>query len=116
MHIAAFPLTYEERTSDPFVIPGGRLVTAELRVDPSGKASVTDYVRLVVEVREPEEDEFTVAAQTTWVGTGPGGMASAVIPGPPEPVPGLQRGPVARLVLQHRGPLMPRVSVRLNGW
>lgn len=117
MRMTHFTLSREEHVTEPFALPGGRRIVAELEMLPSvpvGSAPAEpDSLQLVVEGRAHPDDAFVELARTAVL-IEPG-TVSVVVPTPDEPTPFGERAPVARVRIVHTGRMQPRYAINLQG-
>ncbi|MFO1226555.1 hypothetical protein [Roseateles sp.] len=109
----------EEFVSEPFALPGGRLVAARLIVLPSTPAGPVPRephtLQLAVEVRATPEADFERVGETPVLSQWHEGRAEVAVPTPVEPIEPGVRPPLARLRLIHQGALQPRFDLRIVG-
>jgi hypothetical protein len=117
--ISHWTLSYEEKCSDTFTVPRGRMFIAKLTRAAMLSAGIQprepDAVALQIEVRRPGETEFSAVACTPWL-TEPDMSAEVSLPAEPVLPSGTpdQIGPICRLRLLHQGRLMPHCSIQAN--
>lgn len=118
---------YEELVGDVFVIPRGRLVGAELRIQPfalSANRPKDDTLQLLLEVRARPDAEFETVAASPVLSqyteayvpvTVP--LREAVVPDGQGQTPGIatEPEPVGRFRLIHTGMQQPRYELLLIG-
>lgn len=109
----------QELVSQPFALPGGRLVTAKLFVLASAPAGSTpaepNDLQLVVEVRRKPEGDFQRVAETRRLPQFREDSVEVAVPSSADPIPFGERPPMARLRLIHNGTLQPRWELRITG-
>lgn len=130
MKISYYHLAREEHVSDPFALPWGRRVVAQLEVASvvaaGSQPAEPDTMQLVIESRASQEEPFTELARTRAIaGAGTVSVELPMFEQPAvDPAAATAAGrfgslppapPTARVRLIHTGSLLPRVEVHMVG-